>query len=357
MTDAKIMSGKKQPNPWLEILSRNLLYALALLLLIFCYLEYRELGWAWTSWDLMLISGLLAFMIALYLAQTIPTRMTQTLDRLTKRGVFELSEAALAEFQSKMEERAQRYAQIGAGVVGLVILVSFLAAYGRSIIYAIPLTILEMLLGAVAGYYVGQMVAYGTLGGLARRENVSIVAKYGHIDRAAGLKPIGDFYFFQAMVVAIPCVYIAVWWFLIPLLPHYLHWRNPYLGLLAVGLIFEILSFLLPMWIFHSIMQEQKIKSLVQADELSKKIDELENRILQAADPREINDLQKQLDFQQQQYWEIEHMPTWPVDALTRRRFTINNLLLFLPFFSDLVRTSAPWKKFLEALVKFLTVQ
>jgi len=357
MNEVRIVAAKKQPNQWLEILSRNLLYALALLVLAVCYLQYRVVGWAWTHWDLMLISGLLAFMIALSLVQTIPVRMTQTLERLTKRGVFELSEPALADFLSQMEKRVQRYAQVCAGVVSLVILVSFLAAYGRYIIYDIPLTILEMFLGAVAGYYIGQMIAYGTLGGLVQREKISIVPKYGHIDRAAGLKPIGDFYFFQAMIVAIPCLYIAVWWFIIPLLPWYSHWRNPYLGLLAVGLIFEILSFLVPMWIFHLIMQEQKIKSLGEADELSKKIVELENRILMAADPRETNDLQKQLDFQQQKYWEIEHMPTWPVDAQTRRKFTVNNLLLFLPFFSDLVRTSAPWKKFLDVLIKILTVQ
>jgi hypothetical protein len=357
MNDVRIISAKKQANQWLDILSRNLLYALGLLVLVYCYIQYREMGWAWTHWDLLLISGLLAFILALSLAQTIPIRMTQTLERLTNRGVFELSEPALDDFQKKIEVRAHFFSQVSAGVVALAILVSFLAAFKGILLSKIPLIILETFLGAIAGYYIGQMIAYGTLGQLARKEEISIVAKYGHIDRAAGLKPIGDFYFFQAMVVAIPCLYLAIWWFIIPLFRWYSTWRNPYLGLLAIGLIFEILSFFVPMWIFHLIMQEQKIKSLADADELSKKIVELENRILMAADPRETNDLQKQLDFQQQKYWEIEHMPTWPVDAQTRRKFTVNNLLLFLPFFSDLVRTSAPWKKFLDVLIKILTVQ
>jgi hypothetical protein len=297
----------------------------------------------------------LAFIVALALAQTIPLRMSQTLDRLANRSVFELSEEALADLQQKMEARGQLFSKIGAVVVGLAILGAFLAAYRGLPRYEIPLTILETFLGAVAGYYIGQMIAYGTLGQLSLSEKVSVSPKPGHIDRAAGLKPIGDFYFFQAMVVAIPCLYIAVWWFLIPLLPWYQHWRSPYLGLLAVGLIFEILSFLLPMWVFHLIMQRQKVKSLAEADALSKSITELESRILRAADAGETNDLQKQLDFQREKYWEIEHMPTWPVDAVTRRRFTVNNLLLFLPFLSDLVRLSAPWKRFLEALERFLT--
>lgn len=65
MNEARIVVAKKQTSQWLEIFSRNLLYALALLVLAGCYLQYRVAGWAWIHWDLMLISGLLAFMIAL----------------------------------------------------------------------------------------------------------------------------------------------------------------------------------------------------------------------------------------------------------------------------------------------------
>lgn len=357
MSHAQIASARMQADRWLGAFSRWLIYALGLFLLGFCYFEYRRLGLAWTRWDLMLISGVLAFMVALGLARTIPLRMALTLNRLANRSVFELSEDALARLQKKMEERERLFSKVGAVAVGLVILGAFLLAYGGIPAYEIPLTVLEVILGAVAGYHIGAMIAYGTLGRLSVSEKVSVRPKPGHIDRAAGLKPIGDFYFFQAMVVAIPCVYIAVWWFLIPLLPHYQHWRNPYLGLLAVGLIFEILSFLLPMWVFHVIMQQEKVKSLGEADQLSKKIAELENRILRSADAGETSDLQRQLDFQREKYWEIEHMPTWPVDATTRRRFTINNLLLFLPFLSDLVRLSAPWQRFLDVLEKFLTSQ
>jgi len=357
MSDTRIPAAKQGASRWLDIFSRSLLYAIGLLVLAVCYMYYRELGWAWTSWDLMLISGLLAFIVALYLARTIPARMEQTIERLAKRGVFELSDQALVDFRSKIEARARLIAQVSAFVVGLAILVSFLVAYRTDIVREIPLTVLEIFLGAVAGYYIGQMIAYGTLGNLARSEEISVVPKHGHIDRAAGLKPIGDFYFFQAMVLAIPCVYIAIWWFIIPFLPHYSHWRNPYLGLLAVALILEILSFFVPMWIFHQIMQAQKIKYLSEADELSKEIVALENRILHSSDPSEISDLQKQLDLQREKYWEIEQMPTWPVDAQTRRKFTINNLLLFLPFVSDFIRTSQPWKNILNVLVKILTAE
>jgi hypothetical protein len=302
MSDVGVSVVADKASQWLSIFSRYLLYAIGLLVFGVCYMQYRRVGLEWTSWDLMLISGLLAFILALYLARTIPVRMVQALDRLEKRGVFELSDSALADFQTKMEERAGQYAKVGAFVVGLAILGSFLVAYRSYIVREIPLTVLEFFLGAIAGYYIGQMVAYGTLGQLARSEKISIVAKHGQIDRAAGLKPIGDLYFFQAMVVAIPCLYIAIWWFIIPLLPQYEHWRIPYLGLLAIGLTFEILSFFDPMWVFHLIMQAQKIKYLTEADVLSKAIVDLGSRIINASNPGEINDLQKQLDLQREKY-------------------------------------------------------
>ena len=346
--------AKLQPTGWLAVLSRYLLYVIGFLVLIFCYLEYRRAGWVWTRWDWMFISGLVAFIIALYFARTIPNRMTQTLHRLGNRGAFVLPPQELDNFKSKMDARAQFFASILAIFVGLAILVAFMFAYRGRILQKLPETILETSLGLVAGYYIGQMIAYGTMGQLAKSENVPIVAQPGHIDRAAGLKPIGDYYFFQAMVVAIPSIFLAVWWFIIPILtPWYSHWRNPYLGLLIIALAFEILSFIIPMWVFHLVMRDQKIEHLVKADELSNNMLLLEEKILAAKDTQLTKELQQQLDFQRGKYWEIEQMPTWPVDATTRRRFTVNNIFLFLPFILDLLSASDALKKFLDLLVKF----
>jgi hypothetical protein len=354
MSETKTPSFRKLMNQWQEVVSRNLLFVISLLLLVYCYFSYREYGLDLWSWDMMFISGILAFILALYMARTIPDRMTQTIDRLTARRVFEISSDTKNSIKSKVTNRAQRFAKISALVVGLIMFVSFIWAFGNQIIYHIPLTILEILLGMVAGYYIGQMIAFGSLGQLIRSEKIPVVATPGHIDQAAGLKPIGDFYFFQAMVLAVPCAYIAAWWIIIPLLPQFSHWRDPYLTLLAIAITFEILSFFVPMWIFHQIMQEQKIKHLKEADGLCEEIIKLEERILNADDSESVSDVPKQLDFLREKYWNIEQMPTWPVDALIRRKFTRNNLILFLPFFIDMFKSSDPWKKFLDFIIKFL---
>jgi hypothetical protein len=347
-------------NQWIsrigEIIRNNLIFLLILLLIGISYLYFREYGFDLLAWDMMLISGLLAFIIAAQMARTTPAKIEQTIDRLAARNAFEISEENLESFKSKIMKRAQRFSKISALAVGIVMLVAFIWAFGEYILTGgLALTLLEIILGMVAGYYVGQMIAFGSLGQLVRREKLSVVATPGHIDQAAGLKPIGAFYFFQAMILAIPCAYIAIWWFVIPLHPlAYDIWRDPYLMLLAIALTLEFLAFFLPMWIFHLIMREQKDKYLKEADGLSEEIIKLEQHILHADDPASVSDIQKQLDFLREKYWQIENMPTWPVDALIRRKFTTNNLLLFLPFFSDMIK-STPLKKFLDTLYEFIT--
>ena len=47
---------------------------------------------------------------------------------------------------------------------------------------------------------------------------------------------------------------------------------------------------------------------------------------------KERGELQERLAIMTQRYWELEKMPTWPVDARVQRRFTLGNLGLLLPF-------------------------
>ncbi len=333
------------------IFSRYVLYLVGALILVFCILQYVRVKWYWQGWDFMLLSGLVVFLIALFLARSVPYRMEQTINRLVNRGAFKMSPKELVSFQTQMSKRGKNFGVVFAVIVGIAIFIAFVLAQHT---FEIGLLILETFLGLVAGFYIGQMIAYGTMGQLARTENVNIVSQPGHIDGAAGLQPIGNYYFFQAKVVALPCAFLAVWWVIIPLTPWYSNWREPYLLLLIVALIFEIFSFIAPMWVFHLIMSAAKMEHLENADEISQKVMKLESQIIETTDSNWAGELQDQSNFLRERYREIENMPTWPVDANTRRRFTFNNLALFSPFLLDIVSSSGPWRKFLDLVVDFL---
>ena len=148
------------------------------------------------------------------------------------------------------------------------------------------------------------------------------------------VKPIGDLYFFQAMLVAIPAAFLAIWWLIIPVIPRYLRWRDTYIGLLAIMLVIEFLAFLLPIWYFHVEMQRQKTELLKEADGLSRSIVELQSRLVDAQNEKEHSALKERLSLMIERYSTIEQMPTWPVDANVQRKFTFSNLGLFVPLVS-----------------------
>jgi hypothetical protein len=174
----------------------------------------------------------------------------------------------------------------------------------------------------------------------------------GHLDGAAGLKPVGDLYFFQALLTSLPAVFLAAWWVLIPLWPggRYATWREPYLVLLAPAIVFEVLAFLVPMWSFHTLMARQKSDLLQEADDLSARLDLTLAWLREPSGPQPPGVPADQLASLTQMYWNIERMPTWPVDVKTWRRFIVNNLAIGLPLMSRAVGADRLLGRVLELL-------
>jgi hypothetical protein len=180
--------------------------------------------------------------------------------------------------------------------------------------------------------------------------------KPGHIDGAAGLKPIGTFYFTQAMLLAVPAVFLAAWWFLFPLWPgpNYSHWRDPYLGMLLVVLGFEVAAFVMPMWRFHILMRERKDELIACADTLSTKIENLRLSQAHVDTGERAAHLKEQLAAMEREYWDIERMPTWPVDVATWRQFARTNVVLVLPLITKLVGAESVAGRILATLDEVL---
>jgi hypothetical protein len=307
------------------------------------------------QWDVLLVSGVITFVIGLRVALRIPHQAAATLTRLVDRGVLSLSPQQLTHVQEDLETRADAWAHRGGIFVGIALLIAFIVAFGQELVGHIDLTVVEVLGGYIVGRYLGRMACYGRLGWLLQRQNIILKVQPGHIDGVAGLKPVGDFYFAQAMVIAIPALYLAVWWFIIPLIGQYRNWREPYLGLLVIVLTVEVLAFLLPLWSFHEAMHAQKALLLGDADKLSRAIATAQTALSAAQADQERTALKNRIADMTEQYWAIEQLPTWPVAPAVRRRFTFNNLALFLPIISQSIRVSGVWQTILEDLQRILT--
>lgn len=318
------------------------------------------------AWDMLLLSGFATLAVGLVLARSGPRRLERMLERLVRRGVL-ITVEPLSDIKTDLEQKTRVWRTAGAVIVATCVLISFLTLITMN--WRTPragsllrLGLFETAWAYVVGGYLGSMAANGKVGWYLKRKSASVWVSPGHIDGAAGLKPFGDFCLYQAMVVAIPGVFLAVWTFLIPAWPEltmrqrYIQWMHPYMALLAATLVIEVMAFLIPMWWFHREMRDQKDQLLVQADELSSAIARIRTQLAGLRTSAERKELDEQLSFITKQYWDIEHMPTWPVDVSTIRKFTFRNAALIMPLIAEVSGLHENWVKLLQESLGKITV-
>lgn len=266
-------------------------------------------------WDWMLISGVITFIIGILLAKSIPKKLTLTLVRLVNREALLVDTEQLEKLKTRLEIRARIW-EDRVGLFSMVaIMIAFLVSTGFS---SMQLMIVEVIAAYFAGVYLGRIASYGMLKQMLDREALPLKVQPGHLDRVSGFKPLGDFYLSLSMVTAIPAVYLATWWLIIPLVPQYSWWRESYLGLLAVAIAFPILAFAVPLWLFHLEMKRQKVQLLQEADSLSQSILNIEDQLVLTQSAREREQLEEQLSHVSRRYWNIKNMSTWPLNFKVR---------------------------------------
>jgi hypothetical protein len=206
----------------------------------------------------------------------------------------------------------------------------------------VPITVLECTGGFIAGVFFGHMCGYGRLGHLIKMQHITLNMQPGHPDEVGGLKPIGDFYFQQAMVVAMPAVFLAVWLLVMQFgNTRYTHWKTPYAVLLSINIVVQILVFVIPLLSFHRIMVAEKQKQLVKADTLSNEMVLAEHQLSREEDVHKRELIKDRLSFRTKEYWNIEKMPTWPITKRTKELFKRNNFTLLVPLMLEIIgRTS-----------------
>jgi hypothetical protein len=298
--------------------------------------EYSfDLGFISNNFDLMYISGSIAFIFAGILVRSLPRRFDEVIVRLINRQVITL-EKDLADLDNKIDRKADTWANRLGFLTGIIVFVFWFINFGLNNEVIIPTS----LAGYIAGRYFGRMSCYGFLNKIFEMENVKLEIKPEHVDNTCGLKPLGNFYFFQAIIMMIPAIFLAGWLVAIPAYPrykdyifsgNYWYWYYPFLFLLAFVLIVEILSFIIPLYFFHNQMVEQKNRHLADADKLSISISQLQKELYSANEIQERKELEEQINYSQKKFVSIENMPTWPIDSKILKQFSVSNLSLSVP--------------------------
>ncbi len=321
------------------------------------WLNYQNFGTNWTCWDFMLISGFLAFILAIWLAADLSRRLNRAIDQLRLNNVLVIDDTGVALLKQEMSVRGTAV-QVWSGIlITLVIFGSYLLVFGpvtlrawnawqsgqypeaSAILIQIgTFTFVSAIGAALAGLLFGRLTHYGRLAGVLSKDKKYLRIIPGHADGACGLKPIGDYYLYQAFVFAVPIVWLSAWWaWIIPNYkdmvctltgqPHQLFatWQGPYFLQWLVVLIYFYMGFVWPfIALRRRIKQARASLNANEATRLQADIFALQNEF---SDPNGIEVKQDQsgilpvLDAKSRELWAIRNMSGWPMDAGTLAKY------------------------------------
>jgi hypothetical protein len=345
----KLICGRKMRN-FVPPLGRAFIAAVALLSVAAVINAFHLIAAGIHDW--MFMSGCALALLGILLAQGLPDRLEEALERLGNRGALVIRPEQVAEFKSRLEAWIVRYwAPCAGAAVAAAIAVAFLvASNSMRLQFSLYFFAGAVIGGYVVGCYLGRMACYGFLGYFFGQSHIHVSIIPGHLDAVAGLKPIGDFYLRQAAIVGLPAVYVAAWLVLmrLQLFKNYHVWHDSYVGLLFLAILFEITSFIAPLWWFHREMARQKRVLLREVDKLWPKIVRLKSALADCDDPNEMKALKDRLDERTGRYSAIEQLPVWPFDLRTIRVFSLSNVALFIPLMAEWSGLAGPWAELVQ---------
>lgn len=315
---------------------------------------YRNQPSSVFQWDYLLLTGIATLWFGLTVVASVDQDFEGMIARLIERGILPEATDHLSLMQL-LRDNASRTARIFSLLCALAMLIAFAVAtffdpnYGK-LLLAVPASIASY----IAGSYLGRMVSYGGLAKQLLHEGLQIEIFPEHVDGVGGLKPVGDFYFRQAMIAAIPAVFLGVWSVIFPYWTgrNYDSWIEAYLMLFIIGLVIVMLAFVAPMVKFHNLMCESKQAALLKADKLSRKIREERESVGTNID---ITDIANRIETLRDRYWQIENMPVWPLHLTTLKRFRRNYILLTTPLITRLVDDNTEIGKQIAQILSFFS--
>lgn len=303
-------------------------------------------------WDWMLLSGLVVFALAIAFVDGIRPKFHRCIGRLFDRGVLQPGTLSEDEFQASFAAGAKHWAVRGAVLTaGAMVLAWAFVLWPDPFRLQLGLALVQVVLGFIAGGYLGEMAYFGRLGRSIRDGRARLRLDPWHADTVAGIRPVGSFYFYQATFATIPAAFLAVWLWILPLWDNYAHWYVPYIGLLIVAIIVQILAIFLPLGAFHAEMLQQKREWRRKLDEEFRENSDQRAAFLDSANISRQHELEAVLDLLTKRHAEVEAMPTWPIDRSLWRKFTYRNLFLVSPMLVDFTLGATNWRTVLSTFI------
>ena len=302
--------------------------------------------WNWTR-----IFGLSAFVFSFGLGISAEQRFDDAIQQLREFNTLALTDHELVELKQKMDVEGGAIQFWSGLLIFSIILVTYAAIHANAVMLTwtqwrdgleitdqrgfVELsiqTLVAVLAAAWSGLFFGRFAHYGALARYLSSAKIDLRIRPDHFDDASGLKPIGDFYLYQALVFSSPAVFLGLWWsIVIPVLQDQScaniknldSWRTAMFFHWIVVMTYFYFGFINPILMLRRRMVHAR-KWLTQtvAPSVRSQISSLQERLrVGQDDEHERLRMTSHVDKLSEYLWDIRRMSVWPMDAQTRNRF------------------------------------
>ena len=200
------------------------------------------------------------------------------------------------------------------------------------------LAALKAIFGLVVGIRLGRIAAYGIMMWTyplinvelsGRRFRLRLDPQPGHPDHVCGLKPIGDFWSFEATVLILPLAYILAWIGLMntslgpEIQVKLLDNHSTYVFAAMVLLLLQVFALWVPMLSLRRVMGRAKQDLQGRADELAQRAANLKYAMLHANSKKARDEAEKRHEELLKAFQDFEQVPLWPISARTLRSYVL----------------------------------
>ncbi len=314
-------------------------------------LNFKAYKFSWSCWDYMLISGCLGFIVAMGLVQTLSRRLDAALHHLRMNNALIISDDGIDALKARMQSQGRAIELWSGFLIGVVVLASFywvfadmvvtswhawregrLAGGGLALAEFGLFAAISVIAACIAGLFFGRLTRFGMLASVLSDDHKRLRVIPGHFDGACGLKPIGDFYLFQALLLAIPILWLAAWWaYIIPQFkdvvcpvtrqPQFLfaEWRGPFFVQWLIVLAYFYSGFARPVAKLRRRIRETRLA--LSQDEVPRLEREILNAQQQHSSDTETDEHILASDRAALRLWGIRNISDWPMDKVTLAKY------------------------------------
>lgn len=295
------------------------------------------------------ITVMAAIVGGLYLAGQIDERLRKALEELWLQGTLDYATNPIHGLQQRIMARHRRRETLSAllflGMM-LVVYVPFyrplvgtlldagagLEAKRQTVLLLLLPILLGLVVSVIVGAFFGRLATYGLAASVLADPGTKLSIRPTHFDGANGFRPLGDFYLYQAVLTALPLLWLAAWAYVYP---SYSESQQAVCGIAAmpwftwqafaqwlvvacfayVGFVRPVLALRRRLVAARTELAAERLPALeFQIAALRQKLEEPFSEGARSSFEARLQELARE-------HWAIRNMRVWPMDAGTLRKY------------------------------------